>query len=150
MLRITTFKQDEKGSTLVEFAIAATVFVMSVFGVLEFGRALWAHNALADATRRGARYAVLHPKDDPGVQNVVVYGDPGGGGQPLLPDMTTDANVKVTYSADFSVNSGTATVTITNYQFKFVLPFLPKTITMPAYSTTLTGESAGVPAATIP
>ncbi len=87
---------------------------------------------------------MLHPKNDPGIQNVVVYGDPGGGGQPLLPDMTTVANVKVSYSDDFSVNSGTATVTITDYQFKFVLPFLPKTITMPAYSTTLTGESAGI------
>jgi len=151
MLCINSFKQDERGSTLVEFAIAGTVFVMAVFGVLEFGRALWAHNALADAARRGARYAVLHPpSDNASVKNVVVYGDPGGGGQPLLPDMTPDANVEVSYSADFSVNSGTATVTITNYQFKFVLPFLPKTITMPAYSTTLTGESAGVPAATIP
>ena len=143
MFRIKTFKQDEKGSTLVEYAIGATVFIMAVFGVLEFGRALWAHNALTDAARRGARYAALHPPNDPGVKNVVVYGDPVGGTQPLLPDMSTD-NVVVTYSGDFSVNSGTTTVTITNYQFKFVLPFLPATITMPAYSTTLTGESAGV------
>jgi Flp pilus assembly protein TadG len=143
MFRIKTFKQDEKGSTLVEYAIGATVFIMAVFGVLEFGRALWAHNALSDAARRGARYAVLHPSGDPGVKNVVLYDNPDGGTQPLLPDMTTE-NVVVTYSGDFSVNSGTATVAITGYQFKFVLPFLPTTITMPAYSTTLTGESAGV------
>jgi len=143
MFRIRTFKQDEKGATLVEYAIGATVFIMAVFGVLEFGRALWAHNALSDATRRGARYAVLHPPADPGVKNVVVYDNPDGGTQPLLPDMTT-ANVTVTYSSDFSVNSGSVTVTITGYDFKFVLPFLPTKITMPAYSTTLTGESAGV------
>ncbi len=143
MFRIKTFKQDEKGSTLVEYAIGATVFIMAVFAVLEFGRALWAHNALSDAARRGARYAVLHPPADPRVKNVVVYDNEDGGTQPLLPDMSTD-NVIVTYSDDFSVNSGTATVTITDYQFKFVLPFLPATITMPAYSTTLTGESAGI------
>jgi Flp pilus assembly protein TadG len=143
MFRIKTFKQDEKGATLVEYAIGASVVIMSVFGVLEFGRALWAHNALCDAARRGARYAVLHPKNDDGVKNVVVYDDPNGGTQPLLPEMTT-ANVIVTYSDNFSVNAGTATVTITGYNFKFVLPFLPTTISMPASSTTLTGESAGV------
>jgi Flp pilus assembly protein TadG len=143
MLRIKTFKQDETGATLVEYAIGASVVIMAIFGVLEFGRALWAHNALSDAARRGARYAVLHPKNDPGVKNVVVYDDPDGGTQPLLPEMTT-ANVVVTYSDNFSVNSGTATVTIDKYDFKFVLPFLPTKITMPASSTTLTGESAGV------
>lgn len=143
MLRIKTFKQDEKGATLAEYAIGASVFILAVFGVLEFGRALWAHNALSDAARRGARYAVLHQKNDPGVKNVVLYDDPNGGTQPLLPDMTAD-NVMVTYSDDFSVNSGTATVTINSYNFKFVLPFLPSQITMPASSTTLTGESAGV------
>ncbi len=142
MLRIKTFKRDEKGATLAEYAIGASVFILAVFGVLEFGRALWAHNALSDAARRGARYAALHVKNDPGVKNVVVYDDPDGGTQPLLPDMTTD-NVIVTYSDDFSVNSGTVTVKIDSYNFKFVLPFLPTQIAMPASSTTLTGECAG-------
>jgi Flp pilus assembly protein TadG len=144
MLDIKKLKKDERGSTLVEYSIAATVFMMVIFGVLEFGRALWAHNALTDAARRGARYAVLHNSGDiTGVKNVVVYGDAAGGTQPILPDMTT-ANVEVTYSGNFTVNDGTATVTITGYDFKFVLPFLPAKITMPAYSTTIPGESAGV------
>lgn len=135
--------KNERGATLVEFAIGATVFVMSLFAVLEFGRALWVHNALTDAARRGARYAVLHSiNSDASVANVVVYGDPAGGTKPIVPDLTT-ANVEVTYSSDFIVNEGTATVKITNYQFQFVLPFLPSAITMPSYSTTLTGESAG-------
>jgi Flp pilus assembly protein TadG len=145
MLRIKNFKQDERGSTLVEYAIGATVFIMAVFAVLEFGRALWAHNALTDAARRGARYAVLHKSnigEDANIKNLVVYGNVAGGTQPLLPGLST-ANVTVTRSADFSVNSGTATVSITGYEFKFVLPMLPKKIAMPSYSTTLTGESAG-------
>jgi Flp pilus assembly protein TadG len=134
---------NERGATLVEFAIGATVFVMTLFAVLEFGRALWVHNALTDAARRGARYAVLHSvNSDTTVANVVVYGDPSGGTKPIVPDLTT-GNVEVTYSSDFVVNQGTATVKITNYQFHFVLPFLPSTINMPSYSTTLTAESAG-------
>lgn len=146
MLRIKSFKHDEKGSTLVEYAIGATVFIMAVFAVLEFGRALWAHNALTDAVRRGARYAVLHKSntgEDTAIKNLVVYGNAAGGTKPLVPGLST-ANVTVSRSGDFSVNSGTATVSITGYQFQFVLPMLPKKIAMPHYSTTLTGESAGL------
>src|SRR5918911_3809129 len=91
-------RRDERGTTLLEFAIGATVFVTAMFAVLEFGRALWVHNALADAARRGARYAVLHSTADAAqVKNVVVYGDPAGGGQPMLDNLST-ANVDVTYN----------------------------------------------------
>ena len=145
MLRIKNFKQDERGSTLVEYAIGATVFIMATFAVLEFGRAVWAHNALSDAARRGARYAVLHQSsgEDSNIRNLVVYGNPSGGTQPLLPGLST-THVQISRTSDFSVNSGTATVSITGYEFQFVLPMLPKKIIMPSYSTTLTGESAGL------
>jgi len=146
MFRITNFKHEEKGSTLVEYAIGASVFRMAVFAVLEFGRALWTHNALTDAARQGARYAVLHTPagaEDTNIKNLVVYGKTTGGTKPIVPGLST-ANVQITRSADFSVNSGTATVKITNYNFQFVLPFLPNSIKMPDYATTLTGESAGL------
>src|SRR5262245_7916055 len=135
-------KSNERGATLVEFAIAASVFLVSMFAVLEFGRALWVHNALSDAARRGARYAVVHQMNDAtSVRNVVVFGNPEGTGQPLVNNLTT-SNVQVDYSF-FNVNRGTVSVSITNYQFQFVVPLIGTTITMPAYTTTLTGESAG-------
>lgn len=133
----------ERGSTLVEFAIGATVFLTVMFAVIEFGRALWVHNALSDAARRGARYAVVHsPGDVAAVKNVVVYGNAAGGSKPLVNNLTT-ANVNVTYSG-FGLSGGTATVKITNYQFQFVIPIVSTSIQMPNYSTTLTGESAGL------
>ncbi len=135
--------KSERGGTLVEFAIAATVFLTAMFGVIEFGRALWVHNALSDAARRGARYAALNPASSAAnVKNVVVYGDPAGGTKSLINNLQT-ANVNVAYS-DFGLNDGTVSVSITNYQFQFVLPLLTTSISMPAYSTTLTGESAGL------
>ena len=128
---------------MVEFAIGATVFLTILFAVLEFGRALWVHNALADAARRGARYAVVHPESDAAsVKNVVVYGDAAGGSTPLVDNLTT-SNVNVNYSG-FGLNGGTATVSITSYQFQFVLPLVSTSIAMPNYSTTLTAESAGL------
>jgi Flp pilus assembly protein TadG len=136
-------KRSERGSTLFEFAIGATVFLTVMFGVLEFGRALWVHNALADAARRGARYAVVHSAADvAAVKNVVVYGNPAGGSNPLVNNLTT-ANVNVSYST-FGLSGGTATVSITNYQFQFVIPIVSTSIQMPSYKTTLTGESAGL------
>lgn len=142
MSRIKLIGRDERGATLIEFAIAATVFLMGMFAVIEFGRALWVHNALSDAARRGARYAVLHSANDvDNVKNVVVYGDPAGGTKPLVNDLNI-SNVTVTYS-DFALNKGTVSVSITNYQFQFVIPLFGATIQMPSYTTTLSGESVG-------
>jgi Flp pilus assembly protein TadG len=143
MTWIKSLKNDQRGATLVEFAIGVTVFLTVMFAVLEFGRALWVHNALTDATRRGARYAVIHTAADAAsVKNVVVYGDPAGGTKPLVINLTT-SNVTVAYS-NFGLEGGTASVSITDYQFQFVLPLVGTTIQMPNYTTTLTGECAGL------
>lgn len=133
----------QRGATLVEFSIAATVFLMVMFAVLEFGRALWTHNALTDAARKGARYAVLHRADQiDEVKNVVVYGDPAGGTNPVVENLST-TNVQVSYT-NFTLDGGTVQVTITDYQFHFVIPIIGTQIQMPNYTTTLTGESAGL------
>jgi Flp pilus assembly protein TadG len=137
------FQSTERGTTLVEFAIAATVFLTAMFGVIEFGRALWVHNALSDAARRGARYATLHAQaEEAQVRNVVVYGNPAGSGNPIVPNLKT-GNVTVTYT-DFALNHGTVTVGVENYQFQFVVPIVGTTITMPKYTTTLSGECIGL------
>ena len=144
-------RKNERGATLVEFSIAATVFLIAMFVVLEFGRALWVHNALTDAARRGARYAALHRASDiADVKRVVVYGDPAGGTDPVVNNLDIP-NVAVSYSdgtappdPPFGLDTGTVSVSITNYQFQFVLPIGPTSIQMPNYTTTLTGESAGL------
>ena len=141
-MRTTKNRNGQRGATLVEFSIAATVFLMAMFAVLEFGRVLWTHNALTDAARRGARYASVHSQAEIGaVKNVVVYGDPAGGTNPVVENLST-ANVNVDYS-NFKLDGGTVQITITNYQFKFVIPIIGTRIQMPNYTTTLTGESAG-------
>ncbi|HYY56182.1 MAG TPA: TadE/TadG family type IV pilus assembly protein [Pyrinomonadaceae bacterium] len=140
-------RKSERGTTLLEFAIGATVFLTVMFAVLEFGRALYVHNALSDATRRGARYAVVHSQADiENVKMMAVYGTTAGGTQPLVDHLTTD-NVFVKYSEApnaFGVNKGTVSVQIQNYDFNFSIPLVGGKITMPKYTTTLTGENAGV------
>ena len=156
MIRSSANKPSEEGSTLVEFAIGASVFLMAMFAVIEFGRALWVHNALADAARRAARYAVNQPASTPAgsatsgtnvgpsvdaIRNVAVYGNPGGTGAVMVNNLTPE-NLDVHYS-NFGVGQGSVAVTVTGYQHQFVVPIIGTTITMPDYRTTLTGESAG-------
>jgi len=153
-------RTNQRGTTIAEFAIVAGVFFMMIFGIIEFGRLLYTHNALTDAARRGARYAALHQENGACVQNVVVYGDthvdpitcaPTG---PALINGLTTANVVVQYQGadldnnpgtpqtSYGMNLGTATVSIQNYTFTLTLPLFGRTITMPSYTTTLTDKSA--------
>jgi Flp pilus assembly protein TadG len=135
-------KTGEEGASLLEFAIAATVFLTVLFAVVEFGRALWVHNALSDAARRGARYAVLHKATDiDDVKKIVVYGDLTET-TPMLENFST-ANVDVVYN-DFKLDGGTVSVSVHDYDFQLILPLLVSSIRMPSYSTTLTGESVGL------
>lgn len=132
----------ERGASLLEFAIAATVFLTVLFAIVEFGRALWVHNALTDAARRGARYAVLHKATDiEDVKKIVVYGDLTET-TPILENLST-TNVDVVYNG-FKLDEGTVTVSVNNYQFQMILPLVVSTIQMPSYTTTLTGECVGL------
>jgi Flp pilus assembly protein TadG len=143
------FRKSERGAALAQFAIVATIFMTVMFGVIEFGRLFWTHNALKDAARRGARYAAVRKNDSAGitaVKNMVVYGDPNanaGTAQPVVAGLTT-ANVQVEYqNYNGILLSSRATVSIVNYQFQFAVPLIGTSITMPAYRTSLPGESAG-------
>jgi Flp pilus assembly protein TadG len=57
-----TFKRagsprGEKGATLVESALVFTLFVFVVFGIMDFGRLVFAFNFVAYGAREGTRYA---------------------------------------------------------------------------------------------
>jgi Flp pilus assembly protein TadG len=146
----------ERGAALMEFAIVATVFLTVLFGILEFGRLFWTHNALRDAARRGVRYATVRKNDTAGtdaVKKMVVYGDPNANpatDTPMINGLTM-SNVDVQYQNYNGVLlSSRATVSINSFQFQFAVPLVGGTITMPAYRTSLPGESAGFVPCDIP
>ena len=143
---------NERGGSLIEFTVVATVFFLMLVGIVAAGNLYYTHNALVEATRRGARYAVMHPVNSTtDVQNVVVYGTttPATGQRSLIYNLQT-THVTVCYSGatacpgqTMNVAQGTVTVSITGYTFPFVLPTSTTSVTMPPYRTTLSGESAG-------
>ena len=72
---------------------------------------------------------------------MVVYGNTSGTGNAVVYGLST-SNIVVTYS-NFGVKRGQVAVTITGYQFRFAVPLIGATVTLPDYKTSLTGESAG-------
>ncbi|HKY42098.1 MAG TPA: TadE family protein [Pyrinomonadaceae bacterium] len=155
-------RQNERGTTVAEFAVVALLFFVIIFGIIEFGRLLYTHNALTDATRRGARFASLHTKEDGDkVIDEVIYGSkaslPGFNRTTATPIINglTRTMVKVNYEGasatiGYGTNLGTATVKIDGYQFDLLIPVIGRQLTLPAYSTTLTAESAGLLVEPIP
>ena len=62
------FVRDESGAAMVEFAVvAALFFIPLIFGIIEFGRVVWAKNMVTAAAREGTRYAVVHGADNTGL-----------------------------------------------------------------------------------
>ena len=51
--------KNRRGAAVVEFAVVAPVFILLVFGMIEFGRAIMVQQVLVNASREGARQAVL-------------------------------------------------------------------------------------------
>ena len=158
---------SERGIATIEFAVASGFFLMMIVAVVAGGHFFWTHNALVEATRRGARYAAsqCNPTDTnctdydtavARIKNMVVYGTPETpptGTAPFVPNLTT-SNVQVLYSVvgctvatckdgpePFGVASGTVTVKIDSYDYNFILS--PVALHMPPYETTVRGESAG-------
>ena len=53
----------QRGQALVEFALGALLLFLIVFGVVDFGRVIYAYSAVSNAAREGARYGAVHPSD---------------------------------------------------------------------------------------
>ena len=108
--------KKEEGAGLVEFAILAPLFVMLLFGLLEFGLALYNKGVVTNASREGARFGVVYatPRKTEGeiIARVQEYLAKSG--------FTDTANINVTGAQGISGSPLSVTVTYP-YQFQ-VLP----------------------------
>ncbi len=136
-------KHKQKGAETVEFAMIALLFFAVLFAIIEFSRALFVWNALTEATRRGARMAVICPVGSGIPKQVAMFGDKGGSltTSPIIYGLTP-AMVTVSYS-DASANPTFVRVSITNYPHTLMIPLWGSSITAPPFTTTLPTESLG-------
>ena len=74
-------RRNRQGAAAVEFAVVAPVFFLMVFGMIEIGRAVMVQQVLTNASREGARIAVLDsptPTHNTVVSTVTSYLQNGG------------------------------------------------------------------------
>lgn len=119
------FLLDRSGAAFVEFALVSTVvFLPLVFGVIEFGRGVWAKTSVTAAAREGVRYAIVHGKESGFVTTSTVVSDTVKARTVLSPITVTAA-----WTGDQSPGD-TVAVTVTYSYVPIVRVFIPsKTIT---------------------
>ncbi|MDB5762861.1 MAG: TadZ/CpaE-like protein [Herminiimonas sp.] len=124
------------GAATIEFALALTIFLTFLLGIMDFSRMLFTWNAANEATRAGARYAVVC--DDTGNEAQVLAKM-----QALLPQIA-DINLAWVPADCTAATCEGVTVTITNLNYHWISPVAGlaamSPIPMPAFSTYLPRE----------
>ena len=115
--------QSQQGAAIVEFALVMTVFITLLLAIVDFGRVLYAWNAAAEATRWGARIAVVCDQVSPDqIRSKMKI---------ILPELT-DANIAINwYNPEGSVNNSCDSsnckgveVSITGLSVQSISPFM--------------------------
>ena len=127
----------QRGATTVEFALALLVFLTFLLGITDFSRMLFTWSAANEATRAGARFAVVC--DDKTRQADVLLKM-----QALLPQINT---ISVAWAPSNSCTPATCTgvtVSITGLNYQWISPIAGlgalAVIPMPTFSTFLPRE----------
>jgi len=123
------------GATTVEFALGLLIFLMLVLGIVDFSRMLFTWSAAQEATREGARYAVVC--DDTGQQALVLARM-----KAQLPQISTVSVAWAPSGCTASTCEG-VTVSITSLNYQWISPIVGATaplIQMPVFSTYLPRE----------
>jgi Flp pilus assembly protein TadG len=59
MMKVQATRRSESGASAVEFALLLPVLMMVLFGIIEFGLALYRQAILTNASREGARLGIV-------------------------------------------------------------------------------------------
>lgn len=125
----------QTGATTIEFALVLVIFLMFLLGIVDFSRMLFTWSAANEATRAGARYAVVC--DNTGNQAAVLAKM-----QAMLPQINT-VSVAWTPPLCNPTDCTGVTVSITGLNYRWISPipgFASHLIPMPQFSTFLTRE----------
>ena len=140
----------QSGLSTVEFALVALVLFLLIFGVIEIARAFFVTSLLDEATRRGARMAVVCPINDPEIFQTAAFNNT------LIPDLDAgDITVEYLDTAGAIVGNPAdptgfrqiryVRVRVVGYQHQMFIPLVSALFFMPEYATVLPRESLGIP-----
>jgi Flp pilus assembly protein TadG len=112
----------EKGSGVVEVALALTVFILLTAGVIDMSRAMMAYSTITHATARAARFAAVrssqsdYPASNSDIENTAVTAAVG---------LDTEEIAVTTAWSPNNAPGSTVQVSMT-YNFSPVVPLLPQ------------------------
>jgi Flp pilus assembly protein TadG len=69
--RLQKHRHSRRGAAVVEMAFVLPIFLLVVFGIVEFGRAFMVEHLLANATRMGARQSIVDGSTNSNVEQAV-------------------------------------------------------------------------------
>ena len=105
-------RPNHSGQAMVEFALVSPVFLLFIFGIVDFGAFFTAQNSITDAARAGARYAAVHPSSwsnaaqAPAASIQGAIQQTSGGASVVNVDMTATSGITISYY-DTTTLSGT-------------------------------------------
>lgn len=132
----------QRGATLIEFALGLLIFLMFLLGIVDFSRMLFTWAAANEATRAGARYAVVCA--DPGFPQLSQSGVLAQM-KPFLPQLTSsDVVIDWDSKTCTAANCLGVSVSVKNLNFQWIAPIVgsaaQKLIPMPKFATYLPRE----------
>ncbi|MDD5329660.1 MAG: pilus assembly protein [Sulfuricella sp.] len=132
-MRFLPGRRRERGAVVVEFALIAIVFFSLLLGIMEFGRLLFTWNSAAEATRWGARLAVVCDLGDATIKDKMRL---------IMPQLQ-DSNIVIAYTPDpcDETNCQSVAVSVTGVSITTMIPILNVTLPIPPFSTSLPRES---------
>ena len=132
-------KHSERGASMVETAIVMSVVLLLLFGIIDFGRAIYTYSFVAQAARQGARWMIVRGSQS---CNITPHIDNCGALSPAVQTYIRGLNNgvltsnNITATAAFSTcpsgaavqNGPGCTVTVSvHYPFAFLAPFVRST-----------------------
>lgn len=129
-------KRKQQGATIIEFALVLPLFLTFLLGILEFSRLLYTWNAANEATREGARYAVVCA--DPTSDKLILERM-----QTLMPEVTKISVVWEPAGCG-AKNCEAVTVSLVDLKYDWITPIAGvvtrPSLLMPGFSTYLPRE----------
>jgi Flp pilus assembly protein TadG len=120
--RLRRLAGEQLGSSLFEFAVGSAMLLTIMFGIVDFGRALYAYDAISDAARIGTRYAIVRGSSSsvPVTAATVEWYVQNNCCAGLNPN---SINVTTTWSPNN--NPGSNVKVSVQYTLTFMFPYLP-------------------------
>ena len=118
-------KLNERGAAATEFALLLPVFLMILFGIIEFGMIMYGREVVTNAAREGARAGIVQgpPKRTSGQITTIANSYLTGTG-------INQADVTFTPAGVGLASPNTLTVTA-QYNYRFLIPYILNVLGIP-------------------